>query len=180
MSALPAREEEACPQTEDLCDAELVCLEGFCQEDPTSIVVCSDSDPCTTDACNPLTGECSFGPTEDGGVATTEIHAQPTRPARQGHVLEMLWQDVLAGASRQSIPDARTASAKSVSVNSIRSAAIFTGIPRASISAPTTVDRPVGPSLTRTHAIRMKFQNVPDRKDVSGRTGSPTASVTPR
>lgn len=70
-------EESPCAQTEDMCDGEFECLNGFCKETLTNLVSCNDFDPCTLDACNPIDGSCTNSPEENGvacddGDACTE------------------------------------------------------------------------------------------------------------
>ena len=50
----------------NVCDGTLYChkageAEGVCQVDPSTILACDDSNPCTTDSCDPQTG-CVFQP----------------------------------------------------------------------------------------------------------------------
>ncbi len=71
----PINEGESCDDG-DLCTGDGSCGGGECQLGESK--VCIDNNPCTTDGCNPETGQCAFDPSEfvgaacdDGSLCTT-------------------------------------------------------------------------------------------------------------
>jgi hypothetical protein len=61
-SHTPLADGTPCPDA-DLCNGTETCVAGQCTAVP---VTCNDNNPCTTDACDPETGECTFTPLSNG------------------------------------------------------------------------------------------------------------------
>ncbi len=56
----------------DRCDGVEVCTAGICAAAGVP-VVCDDGNPCTTNACSPATGACSFAPLPNGAACADGI-----------------------------------------------------------------------------------------------------------
>jgi hypothetical protein len=75
--ALAVHETDAC-EPDDRCATTGTCAAGVCQ--PTAFVTCDDGNACTDDACDPLSGTCTFAPVgvdvacDDGDACTTVDH----------------------------------------------------------------------------------------------------------
>ena len=55
-----------CPNDSDPCNGVNKCTNNFCQPDPGTVIVCEPDAECTVSVCNPETGACEQGPSEDG------------------------------------------------------------------------------------------------------------------